>query len=233
MHAATDSANLAGAAVPRHKKAYIVRESSEGHATVVFEPDGATARRVGAASMNLSFEDADSCKRAPEFDEYAGAGAVPPLVLLAHGWWFMCDHCSKRIDNSTIGADGEELIPVADDDSLYCNSAHMMASWRDLRDYEDRMNAVVEACSLKFYGLPIFNLRGHEHYQAGGWETISCCDFDFPGRTGHMARWDLGSTTVQVSQCDALAWEAVCKTSGNHSHQHHQHTGLDKERPHA
>ena len=56
---------------------------------------------------------------------------------------------------------------------------------------------------------PIFDLRGHEHYKTGGHETVACCDFDFPGRKGMHARWDLGDDLVYISECDRDAWQAV------------------------
>ena len=56
---------------------------------------------------------------------------------------------------------------------------------------------------------PIFGLHGHEHYKADGLETVACCDFDFPGRNGMHARWDLGDSTIYISECDMDAWQAT------------------------
>lgn len=61
----------------------------------------------------------------------------------------------------------------------------------------------------RFHGWPISNLRGVRHYQIGGRETVEACDFDFPGRAGMPARWDIGDGQVWVSQCDVPAWEAL------------------------
>ena len=194
---------------PRAKKAYTVREADEGRCVVVFAASGAEARRLGGYKLYLSFEEVDSCVRAPEFDAYADAGKVPPLVAIAHGWWFECDHCGHKVDSDGEGPEGEELHPVADGERVYCNVGHLMAEWRVRRTQQSRMNAVVEACSLKFYGWPIFDLRGHEHYQEGRRDTVACCDFDFPGRKGMHARWDLGDETVWISECDKDAWQAA------------------------
>lgn len=193
----------------RTKKAYTVREDEEGHAVVVFATSGAEARRLGGDELGLSFEEVDSCVRAPEFDAYAEAGKVPPMVAIEHGWWFECNHCGHKVDQDAEGPDGEELHPVADGQRVYCNAAHMMAEWRERRTREDRMNAVVEACALKFYGWQIFDLRGHEHYKVGGRDTVACCEFDFPGRKGMHARWDLGDELVYISECDREAWKAT------------------------
>lgn len=200
----------------RTKKAYAVREDDEGHAVVVFAKSGAEARRLGGYEMDMTFERVDSCCRAPEFDAYADAGKVPPLVMIENGWWFECDYCGHKVDSDAEGPDGEELHPVADGERVYCNSGHQMAEWRRRRTLQDRMNAVVEACAIKFYGWPIFDLRGHEHCQAGGRDTVACCDFDFPGRKGMHARWDLGDGSVYISECDREAWQAAAD-AGRHN----------------
>jgi hypothetical protein len=190
-------------------KAYEVREPDEGHCVVVFATSGAEARRLGASELDTDFDGVESCRRAPQFDAYAEVGKVPPLALIEHGWWFECSHCGHQVSSDGEDSEGSPLEPVADGDRVYCNQAHQMAHWRERRDRTSRMDAVVEACALKFYGWPIRDLRGHEHYKAGGRETVACCDFDFPGRKGLHARWDLGEATVWISECDREAWAAM------------------------
>lgn len=192
--------------------AYEVSEDCDGHTVVVFARSGAEGRRLGADRLDLLFEDVDSCRRAPEFDAYAEAGRVPPLVMLDAGWWFECSHCGHRIDTDREGPDGEYLEPVTDGDAVYCNTEHLMCEWRDRRTREARMNAVVEACATRFHHLPIRDMRGGEHYQNGGRDTVACCDFDFPGRKGRYARWDLGDSNVHISECDREAWRAMAGT---------------------
>ena len=195
----------------RAKKAYTVTEDDEGRSVVVFAKSGAEARRMGGHEHGLTFEEVDSCRRSPEFDAYVDAGKVPPLVMIEHGWWFECDYCGHRVDSGAEGPDGEELHIVADGARVYCNNEHLMAEWRRRRTLQDRMNAVVEACAIKFHGWPISDLRGHEHYKAGGRDTVACCDFDFPGRKGMHARWDLGDASVYISECDREAWKATAE----------------------
>lgn len=194
---------------PRQKVAYVVREDHDDRAAVVFAKNGAEARRIGGYQIGVEFEDVDSCRRAPEFDGYAEAGAVPPLVLIEHHWWFECDHCGHRITCDYEGPDGEDLSPVADGDRVYCDAACQSAEWVRKRDIERRMNAVVEACTLTFHGLPITGLRGVERYKHGTTETVLSCEFDFPGRKGMPARWDLGASTVWISECDLETWETI------------------------
>lgn len=120
------------APTPRAKRAYTVREDGEGHCVVVFATSGAEARRLGGYKLDLSFEEVDSCVRAPEFDAYADTGKVPPLVAIAHGWWFECDYCGHKVDEDAEGPDGEELHPVADGQRVYCNASHLMDKWVDV-----------------------------------------------------------------------------------------------------
>ena len=197
------------AQAPGVKKAYTMRDDDEGNCVVVFATNSAEARRMGTHELDMDIEEVDSCVRAPEFDDYAGSGKVPPLVAIAHGWWFECSHCGHQVDEDAEGPGGEELHPVADGQRIYCNSEHLMAEWCERRTHEDRMNAVVEACALTFYDWPIFDLRGHEHYNSGGRDTVVCCDFDFPGRKGIRARWNLGNELVYISECDRDAWQAT------------------------
>jgi hypothetical protein len=191
-------------------KAYTVTEYGEGNSAVVFAKNGAAARRLGAVRLDLAFLDVDSCVRSPEFDQYASTGDIPPLVLISAGWWIECAYCGHELTDSYEGPDGEELEPVADGVRVYCSTAHMMAEWQERRDRERRAAASIEACATKFHHMDvagvISGLRGTLHYSAGGRETVECCDFDFVGRTGLLARWDVGDTNVYISECDRAAW---------------------------
>ena len=194
--------------------AYTVSEDGDDHAVVVFARSGAEGRRKGAGRLDLTFEEVDSCRRAPEFDAYAEAGRVPPLAMIDAGWWFECSHCGHQITSDREGPEGEDLEPVADGDAVYCNTAHLMAEWRERRDRQARENAAIEACATRFHHLPLSGLRGNERYTAGGRDIVACCDFDFPGRKGMLARWDLGGSEVHISECDRAAWAAMTETKG-------------------
>lgn len=185
---------------PKPRVAYTVREDSEGHAVVVFATNGAAARRSGANELNLSFEEVESCRRSPEFDAYAEAGEVPPLVAIACGWWFECQHCNRQVDEYTEA-------PVADGQTVYCSPSHRMAEWVERRDRERREAASIEACAIKYHGWPISNLRGVRHHDhRKGCDPVDACDFDFPGRAGLPARWDIGDDQVWISECDREAF---------------------------
>lgn len=168
------------------KKAYTVREDYDGHCVVVFARSNAEARRKGGNELNLSFEEVESCRRAPEFDAYAEAGDVPPLVMIEHGWWYECGYCGRQVSSEGYMDDDEQdpMEPSTDGKFVYCNGAHQMAHWAARRETAAREHAAIEACALKFFGLPITNLRGVQHYSVGGHDLVDACDFDFPGRKG-------------------------------------------------
>ena len=66
------------------KKAYSVQ--GDEHGCVVFAEHNVVARREGANELNIEFGDVESCRRAPQFDQYADAGKVPVQALLDAGW---------------------------------------------------------------------------------------------------------------------------------------------------
>jgi len=196
-------------------KAYTVREEDEGHAVVVFASTNVAARRDGAGRLDAEFGSVE-CHRSPEFDAYAEAGKVPPLVMIAHDWWFECGHCGRTVSRDAYLDDdeGEPMEPAADGQWVYCSEAHRMAHWAERRVVAAREAAAIEACAIRFHGLPLTNLRGVRHYSVCGGELVDACDFDFPGRVGMLARWNIGDDHVFVSQCDVDAWKAVQATVG-------------------
>jgi hypothetical protein len=77
-------------------KAFLVTDDYEGHSSIEFALHNVVARRTGAAALDTEF-DAVSCKRAPQFDQYA-PGPVPRTALLDDGWWFECSNCYRRAE---------------------------------------------------------------------------------------------------------------------------------------
>lgn len=105
-------------------KAFRVSNAYEENAVIVFHTSNAAARRLGATALNEGFEDV-TCKRDPEFDQYA-PGPVPWQMLIEkHGWWHSCWNCDNRVClGETIETDdGEEIEiqPVYDtQDRVFC-----------------------------------------------------------------------------------------------------------------
>ncbi|WP_429169165.1 hypothetical protein [Aeromonas rivipollensis] len=107
-------------------KAFSVQ--GDEHGAVVFATSGIAARRMGANELNTDFEFIESCRRLPWADQYASAGRVPPLELIAHGWWLECAHCYRLVceDSSHYDKENDREIPhqpVADGVHLYCTQA--------------------------------------------------------------------------------------------------------------
>jgi hypothetical protein len=125
------------------KQAFVVYDDDDG-AVVVFEKTAVAARRIGARVLDTYFEYIESCRRAPEFDEYAGSG-VPNDVLLEHGWWFECYGCQRRISRDLEGEHfyGDRsrditLKPVFVGDAVYCCPS---CKARDEKDRRERKAA--------------------------------------------------------------------------------------------
>ncbi|MEL1213721.1 hypothetical protein [Aeromonas caviae] len=107
-------------------KAFSVQDGE--HGAVVFATSGIAARRIGANELNTDFEFIESCRRLPWADQYASAGQVPPLELIANGWWLECGHCYRSVCEDSSHYDKESGMdiphqPVADGAHLYCTPA--------------------------------------------------------------------------------------------------------------
>ncbi len=102
-------------------KAYTVNGGDTWGAVVVFATSEKKARRIGGKQIKLEDYEVYSCDRSPEFDGYADAGSVPPLVLYANGWQLECGHCYKIIDPH------EDHATASDGNYLYCCDEHLAA----------------------------------------------------------------------------------------------------------
>ena len=95
-------------------KAWVVKSNCEDFSEVIFNNHGLAARRIGAESMGLDFDECTT-RRAKEFDSYADDGYVPKNVLIEEfGWWFECSHCGAYVTEDV------EFYHEKND-SIYCN----------------------------------------------------------------------------------------------------------------
>lgn len=170
-------------------KAYEVRESYEGHCVIRFATNNAAARREGAVELEIDWGSVETCRRAPQFDQYA-PGPVPPLALIEDGWWFECGWCSAKVDadNEQEDDDGNLLpheAPVAIGQSVYCCAA---CAGLDLARKRGNMAAKNALCELVYTRWPEAKIvRVHVYgdrldYQdpaQGGWLTSA--EFTLPG----------------------------------------------------
>lgn len=185
-------------------KAYMVREPDEGNCVVVFATNSATARREGGDELGISFEEVESCRREPSFDQYA-PGPVPLHATLAAGWWHECQHCQVRFDAD--GRSGEEeddepehpFEPVQDAKrSNYCCPACVMLEWAERRERKAREAAAVEAAAVRWptaTRITAFERYEHHPIRAHHWEAT----ITLPGVEDPVS-WRIGAGTVNVSQ---------------------------------
>ncbi len=179
-------------------KAYRVDdEGGDGNSCVVFAKSNAPARRLGADELLTEWEGV-SCRRAPEFDQYA-PGPVPIGALLDAGWWFECAVCCQRVT-------GEDA-PTLADGGVYCSP------WHRLRDVERRARLVAErrlGVVMAILALP-FPLPADAEgvvFSGSGRRAAPGCRFRFPGGKG-AAEWSSAAPDrVTIAAQDAEAWEA-------------------------
>lgn len=186
-------------------KAYVVREDCDGGCSIQFAAHAATARANGANELNLLFEEVDSCRRAPEFDQHA-PGPVPLHATLAAGWWHYCTGCQARFDQDerNHGDDDDredEFEPVEDaKGNPYCSPTCMMTDWAERRDQVARENAAIEAV-LTRWPMALSASAGRYHKGHSGEDeyraTIALPGIKYP------VSWTPGESTVDVSQVDA------------------------------
>lgn len=186
-------------------KAYEVREDGEGNCVIVFATNSATARREGGDELGLSFEEVESCTRAPWADEYA-PGPVPLSATLDAGWWHECSHCGVRFDaDGRHGEDDDDrddqFQPVEDGKHRsFCSPTCMMQDWATKRERTERQLSAIEA-TLTRWPMATGVTAGEyckawpsRDYEMRAQFTLPCVRYP--------VSWVPGSGVVNVSQCD-------------------------------
>lgn len=193
------------AEIKKELKAYVVREDSEGSCAIVFATNGAAARRDGGNELNISFEEVDSCRREPAFDQYA-PGPVPLHATLAAGWRHECSHCGARFDqderNYGDDEDREDAFEPVQDANCYtfCSPTCMMQHWAERRERKARECSAIEAALTRWPMAA--GVTAGEYYK--GWPSNGYemrAQFMLPGLK-YPVTWAPGDSTAMVSQCD-------------------------------
>ena len=195
--------------------AYEVREPNEGHCIIRFASSSAAARREGANELDCGFNEVEHCHRKPQFDQYA-PGPVPKTVLIEHGWWFECHHCSRRISEDMQqeaedeGEEHEHLEVITDGDAIYCSHSCVMEEFVERRAQKAAQAALIEFFSLMYPDCVIGSiwvsrapLQGPDrlgHAQA-------LLYFKFPGAQ-HDATFTFGEDCMRISPDDRPAFHA-------------------------
>lgn len=186
-------------------KAYVVHEDGEGNCAIAFATNGAAARREGGSELGLEFDEVESCRRMPAFDQYA-PGPVPLHATLAAGWWHECNHCGVRFDEDGRRDEdeddrGDAFEPVQDARRLnYCSPTCQAQDFAEKRARDTRRDAAIEAALIRWpMAISVTSGEYSLRYPLRGTETranIKLPSLRFP------VSWPLGATEMHVSQCD-------------------------------
>lgn len=196
-------------------KAYEVRDDGEGYCCVVFATNGATARREGASELGTDWECIETCRRAPDLDQYS-PGPVPPMTLLDHGWWFECSHCGRRVsrdmdeddEREFLGDPADYLPRSAGKRGVFCSASCECADHMEKRGHDEAEEALVKVFEAKFPGADIEHVhiyRGPKLDANKRGEAV--VTFSFPG-SKYSARWEFGDEFVSVPLADQDAFKA-------------------------
>lgn len=203
-------------------KAYEVREGGEGYCAVVFATNGATARREGASELGTDWEGIETCRRAPDLDQYA-PGPVPAMTLLDHGWWFECGHCGQRVSHDMDEDDEREFLgdPAdyqprpAGNGGVFCSASCECADHMDKRGQDEAEAALIEVFEAKFPGATLVSLHVYRgprlvpktDYAKRVRSIEYAVYFTLPGFE-NTATWEFGSSKVSVDARDLDAFHA-------------------------
>ena len=190
-------------------KAYVVQEPYEHTGGVVFAKIHAEARRKGSAEFGDGEWESVECRRAREFDQFA-PGPVPPLELLARGWWFECWECGRKIHDDMAGdlidegLDPADYEPCAAGQAVYCSRQCRAAHCLSQRTRAESIDALIEMVE-GFYpgahvvGVHLYGDRPEKSEPRRGVRTSA--RFRFPGGK-HSVELRWGESCVHVHPDD-------------------------------
>ena len=184
-------------------RAYSVQSDETG--CVVFAASGVVARREGAQELGCDFEDIESCRLAPEFDNHA-PGPVPIAALIEAGWWYHCGGCSKKVHEDDECEDGSPAVPFyPDEGNVYCSRDCYDSAMAERAERKRTHDEMVEQAQAKWPGIRV----------VGSWEFTNppSMSFTFPGGE-HAVNWNAGQTHVTLNGGDEAAWHTYRASLG-------------------
>lgn len=205
-------------------QAYKVHDGQDS-CVVVFATNGASARRLGANDMDCEFQDVESCRRMPEFDQYA-PGPVPALAMIAAGWWYECCGCGQKVDDDSYDYEREAPVqPVVHGNNVYCCAGcrhrHLAAVAREQKVIDETIEAMVGLVVARYPGVLIHSQHVYVTPGFDDWPEVeqAYVRFYFPGsryfgaelRYEHAPSWRGGHRLhygTFVAGGDKDAWEA-------------------------
>lgn len=194
-------------------KCYEIHDGYDGW-SIVFADTNVAARRIGANQIDAGFSNV-TCRRRPEWDQYA-PGPVPPLARIAGGWWYECACCGRRVsenleaDIENDGLDPADFNPVEDGRLVYCSSTCSQIEWANRRANKAAEVALIEVFEANFVGAQILqvNVYGNrvETKDRHG-AALASVTFRLPGCTGNV-HWVFGDETCSMSLNDVEPYYA-------------------------
>lgn len=85
------------------RKAYHVQyeNSWDDYSCIVFAETPGKAKSLGASELECEFTEISKCKRAPEFDKYAGTDRLHDRAYIENNWSAPCPKCERPCDEYT------------------------------------------------------------------------------------------------------------------------------------
>lgn len=176
-------------------------------ACVVFAPDDEGSIELGWRALGL--EDREGCltSRAPQFDQWAAQGYVPPLVLLSSGWFLTCHGCEEWL---RLGDEHSE--PVEHGRFIFCCQQCKVNMIADVMKVNSDFESFQEEVKARYPSLTFTEFEG-------GWPILTPFGrFTFPGSLfggGRIRRTREGGLEVSVATGDMKAWELWSSQAGN------------------
>ena len=193
---------------PPTLKAYLVDTGDDEGAQIYFASTPGRAKAQAAGEDGIKFVEVGSCKRMPQFDQYAETG-IPAKAYIENGWWFECWGCSLRCsEEMDEDVEDDEGNPIACDGPIYRGNAVWCSTqcqqrYDERKAEEKRLNDADIAATLAKW--PIAEdvrcfIRG---------DHARCVAFRFGA--AREAHWKVGEAIVHVAGLDASAWHEFVK----------------------
>lgn len=180
-------------------RAYTVHDGDDGW-TTVFATSNVAARRMGANELSCDFRDVDSCRRSPEFDQYA-PGPVPSHALIAGNWHFECARCNEWVDEYT-----EERTYRGQ--FVYCSRTCLARDEADERHRASYEAAAIELLEANYPSAKLEYFEPVNRYLLVPMKLF----FTFPG-CRYSAHWVSGESTVSLHPDDVDTFVSLYRKS--------------------
>lgn len=186
-------------------KAYLVDTGDDEGAQIYFGSSPGRAKARAAGENGIDFVEVGSCKRMPQFDQYAETG-IPAKAYIDNGWWLECWgcnlRCSEEMDEDVEDDDGNSIScdgPIyRGRNGIWC-STQCQQRYDERKAEEKRLNDADIAATLAKWPLA-------EHVQCFiRGDGKRCVAFRFGGE--QEAHWKVGEGSVHISGFDVSAWE--------------------------